>query len=122
MASETLIIFNENEVPAVEGIAPSWTVIEGNPVVKTWRKYEDHKGDASELNRISGIWESTPGKFVVNYKIWEFCHFLEGECILTEEGHPPKVLRAGDAFVLTPGFKGEWEVVKTVRKHFVVQF
>lgn len=116
MASETLVVFNDTDVQMNEGVPPSWKVLAGNPVVRSWRKLEE-----PDAKRVTGIWESTPGKFAVDYKIWEFCHFLEGECILTEEGKAPKRLKAGDAFVLTPGFKGEWEVVTKVRKHFVIQ-
>jgi uncharacterized cupin superfamily protein len=116
VASERLIVFNDTEVQANEGAPPSWKLIAGKPIVRSWRKFED-----PAAKRISGIWESTPGKFAVDYKVWEFCHFLEGVCILTEEGKSPKRLKAGDAFVLSPGFKGEWEIVETVRKHFVIQ-
>ena len=55
----------------------------------------------------------------VNYEKWEFCHFLDGYCIITPEGEEPKHLKAGDVFVIEPGMKGTWEVVETVRKYFV---
>jgi len=29
-------------------------------------------------------------------------------------------LRAGDSFVLRPGFKGSWEVLETTRKQYVI--
>ncbi|MFO6369316.1 cupin domain-containing protein, partial [Pseudomonas aeruginosa] len=50
---------------------------------------------------------------------WEFCHFLDGYCIITPEGEQPVHLRAGDVFVIEPGLRGTWEVVETVRKYFV---
>jgi uncharacterized protein len=30
-------------------------------------------------------------------------------------------LRAGDTFILRPGFKGSWEVVETTRKAYVIR-
>jgi hypothetical protein len=116
MANEALIVFDQREVQPIEVYPNNWTVVSGQPVARNWKKFED-----ADLKRISGVWECTPGKFAVDYHVWEFCHFLEGECVLTEQGGMRHVLRAGDAFVLSPGFKGEWEVVKTVRKHYVVQ-
>ena len=63
--------------------------------------------------------ELAPVTVEVNYEKWEFCHFLEGYCIITPEGEAPKHLKAGDVFVIEPGMKGTWEVVETVRKYFV---
>ena len=33
----------------------------------------------------------------------------------------PIIVRAGDAFVVEPGFKGTWEVLQPVRKHFCIK-
>jgi len=30
-------------------------------------------------------------------------------------------VKAGDSFVLRPGFRGTWEVVETTRKDFVIR-
>jgi EutQ-like cupin domain len=59
-----------------------------------------------------GIWESSPGVWKVDYTDWEYCHFLEGRCILTPERGKPIELKAGDVFVIEPGFKATWEVVE----------
>ena len=32
-----------------------------------------------------GTWICTPGKWEVNYERWEFCHFLDGYCIITRK-------------------------------------
>ena len=44
----------------------------------------------------------------MNYERWEFCHFLDGYCIITPEGEQPVRLRAGDVFVIEPGLRGTW--------------
>jgi len=49
----------------------------------------------------------------------EYCHFLEGRCILTPEGGKPIELKAGDVFVIEPGFKATCEVIERVRKYYV---
>lgn len=60
------------------------------------------------------------GKVLVDYAEWEFCHFIEGEAILTNEEGKSWTLKAGDGFIIPSGFKGTWETVKKVRKHYVI--
>ncbi|MBK9654925.1 MAG: DUF861 domain-containing protein [Rhodanobacteraceae bacterium] len=69
----------------------------------------------------SGIWESTPGKWRVEYAEWEFCHIFSGVSILSEDDGAVHALRSGDCFVIRPGFRGCWEVVETTRKAYVVK-
>ncbi len=89
-------------------------VISGDPAFTTWL-LEDRDG------LYCGIWESTPGAWRVSYDEWEYCRILSGHSILTEEGGTPVELRAGDSFILRPGFQGIWEVVETTRKDFVIR-
>ncbi len=67
-----------------------------------------------------GIWESTPGKVEVSYDEWEFCHIISGEVILQRSGGRRMRFKKGDAFIIPSGFKGTWETVKKVRKHYVI--
>ena len=49
------------------------------------------------------------------------CHILSGHSVLTEEGGEANTLKAGDSFVIRPGFKGTWEVIETTRKEYVIR-
>ena len=90
-------------------------LLKGKYLTQTWNHWE------GENNRLyCGIWESTPGKVKVDYSEWEFCHFIEGKAILTNEDGKSWTLRKGDAFIIPAGFKGTWETVKKVRKHYVI--
>lgn len=89
-------------------------IISGAPVHTTWN-VEDRDG------LYCGIWQSTPGKWRISYDEWEFCHILDGVSVLTEDGGEARTVRAGDAFVIRPGFAGTWEVVATTRKEYVVK-
>jgi uncharacterized cupin superfamily protein len=90
-------------------------LISGDPKFRTWNVEE------AEGGIYAGIWESTPGKWRIEYEEWEFCHILSGVSVIAEDGGEARTVRAGDSFVLRPGFKGTWEVVETTRKEYVVR-
>jgi uncharacterized protein len=90
-------------------------VISGDPQFRTWNAEE------AEGGLYAGIWEATPGKWRIEYDEWEFCHILSGVSVVTEDGGAEHILRAGDAFVLRPGFKGSWQVLETTRKEYVIR-
>lgn len=89
-------------------------VIFGDPVFTTWN-VEERDG------LYCGVWQSTPGKWRISYDEWEFCHILIGVSVITEEGSEAVTIRAGDSFILRPGFKGTWEVQETTRKEYVIR-
>lgn len=94
---------------------PANRIIAGSPAFLTWNVEEAQGG------LYAGIWEATPGKWRIDYDEWEFCHILSGVSIIAEDGGASRTVRAGDSFVLRPGFKGSWEVVETTRKEYVVR-
>ncbi|PLP61271.1 cupin [Mesorhizobium loti] len=106
---------------SVDGIEPEHgapapdRLVSGDPKFRTW--------NAEELDGglYAGIWESTPGKWRITYDEWEFCHILSGVSVIAEEGGEARTVRAGDSFVLRPGFKGSWEVLETCRKEYVIK-
>ena len=103
-----------------DGVAPEEgrpdpsRVVTGDPRFRTWN-LEERDG------LFAGIWEATPGAWRVAYDEWEFCHILSGLSVLTEDGGAPRTLKAGEAFVIRPGFTGVWEVVETTRKEYVIR-
>ena len=96
------------------GSPPADRLISGNPVFTTWN-FEDDKG------LFCGIWEATPGKWSAFYDEWEYCRILSGVLIITEDGREPVTYRAGDSFIIRPGFRGTWHVIETVRKDYVIR-
>ena len=102
--------------PAVEtGTPRPETLLAGACKTRTWNHF------TGEHDRLyCGIWESTPGKVKVDYREWEFCHFISGKAVLTNEAGKRWTLKAGDAFIIPAGFKGTWETVEKVRKHYVI--
>jgi uncharacterized cupin superfamily protein len=91
-------------------------LIAGDPSFRTWAQ------DASSDGTVNtGIWEATPGETrSIKGETFEFCHILAGVVELTEEGKAPRIFRAGDSFVMKPGYVGVWKTIETVRKIYVV--
>lgn len=90
-------------------------LISGDPRFTSWNVEE------AEGGLYAGIWESTPGKWRIEYDEWEFCHILSGVSVISEDGGDTRTISEGDSFVLKPGFKGTWEVLETTRKEYVIR-
>ena len=95
-------------------LGPNPNTTEGDPVELCLVLHSD---EAME----TGIWESTPGKWRIEYDEWEFCHILSGVSVISEDSGEARTVRAGDSFVLRPGFKGSGEVLETTRKEYVIR-
>lgn len=89
-------------------------VLSGDPVHTTWNR-EDRDG------LYCGMWQSTPGKWTISYAEWEYVYIHAGHSILTDETGTATHLKAGDRFIIRPGFKGTWEVIETTLKDYVIQ-
>lgn len=99
----------------VEHDAPAAAkVLSGAPKFRTWN-VEERDG------LYCGIWEATPGKWKIAYDEWEFCHILSGVSVIAEDAGEARTVKAGDSFILRPGFKGTWEVLETTRKEYVIR-
>lgn len=89
-------------------------VVSGDPVHTTWN-IEDRDG------LYCGLWQSTPGAWRVRYDEWEYVRILEGQSVLTDAQGNRTILRAGDSWIIRPGFEGVWEVVETTLKDYVIR-
>lgn len=102
-------------IEAEEGAPAADRLVAGEPRFRTWNVEEADGG------LYAGLWEATPGKWRVSYDEWEFCHILFGVSIVTQDGGEARTVKAGDSFVIRPGFTGTWEVVETTRKEYVIR-
>lgn len=76
-----------------------------------------HGGGRVEI----GVWECTPGRFTADRsQSAEFCHFIAGKVEMTHADGRKQLLGPGDAIDLPLGWKGEWRVIETVRKLYVI--
>lgn len=101
----------DHDAPAADRI------VAGTPRFTTWNLEESPDGKL-----FAGVWEATPGKWRIAYDEWEYCTILSGVSVIAEDGGDGAVtVKAGDSFVLRPGFRGSWEVIETTRKQYVIR-
>lgn len=105
---------------ARHGIAPEVArpaaekLLVGDPVHTTWNMEDSH-------GLYCGLWQSTPGAWRIRYTEWEYMHILQGVSVVTDAAGVAVTLRAGDSYVIRPGFAGTWEVVETTLKDYVIK-
>lgn len=94
---------------------PADRVLEGDIVCRNWDV------DSAKDGKVrAGVFESTPGtNRSIKGETWEFCLILSGVAEITEDGHPPATYKAGDCFIMKPGYIGTWRTLETVRKVWV---
>lgn len=116
MTLKLLVTFNLDRLGEPrEYRSPADRVIEGDIVCRSWDV------DSAKDDKVrAGAFESTPG---VNRSIkgdtWEFCLILSGVAEITGDGQPSVTYRAGDCFIMKPGYTGTWRTLETVRKVWV---
>ncbi len=115
-AAITILATEGPGAPAPDrGRASADALIAGEYATPTWNAFT---GEGDRL--YCGTWECTPGKVKVNYVEWEFCHILSGTAVLTNEAGESWTVKTGDGFIIPAGFRGTWETVETLRKHYVI--
>lgn len=67
-----------------------------------------------------GVWECTPGVYVLHIAADEFSHTVAGRWRLTHESGGEMELVAGDSLFLPGGWKGTVRVIETVRKVYSI--
>lgn len=89
--------------------------VAGIPDRYTWELYE--KPGCS-----IGIWSCTPGAWRIVFPPTreEYFHVLEGRLRITSATGDAHIFGPGEACVIPAGFEGVFEVIETVRKHYVL--
>ncbi len=105
---------------AQEGQFEEWQTdagkcVRGQPVQRSWNQFT-----SSDEKFFSGSWEAEPGCWNISYTENEYCHILSGRSLLRDTAGNEKLLQPGDQFVIPAGFQGQWEVLETTRKIYVI--
>ena len=69
---------------------------------------------------FAGEWGAEPGCWRVSYSENEYFHILSGRSILRDLDGNEMALAPGDKVCVPAGFEGEWEVLETTRKIYVI--
>jgi uncharacterized cupin superfamily protein len=76
--------------------------------------------DADGANE-SGLWVCTPGRWRCEVSRDEFCHFLAGRCVYTDDEGERLEIEGGDTAFFPAGWSGTCEVLETVRKTYLIR-
>lgn len=92
-------------------------LVRGNPRRATLNLYTDPAGQFS-----CGVWNCEAGAWNIDFPLGkdEFFHVLEGRIRITGPTGRAEEFGPGDSGVIPAGFKGLFEVLEPVRKHYVV--
>jgi hypothetical protein len=112
--NKNIIDFDRMNTEPTETAPAAERVLHGEPKWRSWVHY-------SEDGMTGGRWESTPGCWTIDYAKWEFLNVLEGRGLIRGEDGTVITLEPGATAIIKPGFKGTWEVLETMRKHFFVR-
>ena len=110
-----LVFFDRNEAEFSEYETPAEKCVRGKPMQRTW-----HHFTSGDDRFFAGIWEAEPGCWKIKYTENEFCQILGGRSILRDASGKETELKSGDNFVIPAGFEGEWDVIETTRKIYVI--
>jgi uncharacterized protein len=69
---------------------------------------------------LVGSWTCTPGRWRVQYDECEYCLIHSGTGAVIAENGERTTLKAGDEITIASGFIGEWEVLETLTKTYVI--
>lgn len=95
---------------------PRDRLIEGDPDLEVWTQ-----GTAMGGKVRSGVATSTTGTTrTIKGETCEVVQLKAGVVELTEDGGETMTFRAGDVFMMKPGFVGTWKTVDDIRKVFVI--
>lgn len=115
MTISSLVIFDQSPAERDDYHAAEDRRVSGNPQQTTWNYYSD---DSNQFH--SGAWQAEIGCWKVSYSEHEYCEILEGKSILRDSEGNEQILTPGTRFVIPAGFEGEWEVLETCKKIYVI--
>ncbi len=113
MTRETILKFGTVDAGDTNDM-PGWVVTDGKPTMETTVQHKTEDGKV-----LSGTWKATVGTYHATFAEYEFVHMISGRIIITPDGGEAVEVGPGDAFVVEANFKGTWEILENVVKHFV---
>jgi uncharacterized cupin superfamily protein len=89
----------------------------GDPERTTWNHFTNSSGEV-----YAGVWASEIGswRIVFGETEDEFFFVTEGRCRIVDEAGNAVEAGPGDSLVIPAGFRGVFEVIEPMKKHYVI--
>ncbi|MEO7159801.1 MAG: cupin domain-containing protein [Polaromonas sp.] len=114
--SSSVIGFTDAPTTELHNTPDAARLLEGQPQHITRPYFESADGSF-----LTGIWESTPGKWRAFTGKDEFCYIVKGHLRLISDTGEIRTFKTGDSFVIPQGFAGCWEVLEHTIKHYAIR-
>jgi uncharacterized cupin superfamily protein len=115
MSLENIVFFDQDEPEFDEYETAPEKCVRGRPLQRTW-----HHFTSSDEKFLAGLWEAEPGCWNIRYTENEFCQIVAGRSVLRDDEGRERIVGSGDSFVIPAGFSGQWEVLETTKKIYVI--
>jgi uncharacterized protein len=91
--------------------------IDGNLQRTTWNYYSSDSGEV-----FAGVWACEAGSWRIEMDATEdeFFFVTKGRCRLHDEAGEVVEVSVGQSLVIPAGFKGVFEVVEPIQKHYMI--
>jgi uncharacterized protein len=106
----------QNTAPEIDYPRPE-RLVKGNPRRTTWNHYSNDTGEV-----FSGVWACEAGSWRIEMGATEdeFFFVTQGRCRLHDDHGVVVEVSAGQSLVIPAGFKGVFEVVEPMQKHYMM--
>jgi uncharacterized cupin superfamily protein len=92
-------------------------LVTGNPERTTWNHYSNASGEV-----LAGVWSSEVGSWRIEMGSTEdeFFFVTRGRCRLVDDAGVAVTAAAGESLLIPAGFKGIFEVLEPMQKHYMI--
>ncbi|MBV8465354.1 MAG: DUF861 domain-containing protein [Burkholderiales bacterium] len=113
----SIIAFHEQDTAAEYDHPREARRLDGNPLRTTWNHFTNDSGEV-----FSGVWACEKGSWRIEFgeREDEFFFVTEGRCRVIDEAGKAVEVGAGQSLVIPAGFKGVFEVIEPMKKHYVI--
>ena len=112
-----VLLFKQQNTQAETDYPKADRKLAGNPLRTTWNHFTNNSGEV-----FSGVWGSEVGSWNIVFGDTEdeFFYVTEGRCRVIDENGIASEAGPGDTLIIPAGFKGVFEVLEPMKKHYVI--